>query len=270
MYKKILLTFFALMFVLSLSGNSYSVEVTALMSEAFQDGKVIVMGEGVASLKAKGGKARLMALRAAKADAYRKLLEFVQGVSLTGENTISDQVDIKTKVQGIVRGAVEVKSDYDDGVGLVYLELAITGEDSLSSQLLPQLITTDSVNRFSSTMKFEEGKSFDGLIVNVQGTEFKPALLNNILTKDGKVVYEPSVVSPSVLALRGAAEYTNDIGKAKAALEERGSKNPLIVNGESIVNVTDVVVSLDSANSIISSNKDGNFLESAKVVFVLD
>lgn len=270
------LAFFMVSFLFCQVNNSYAVKVTSNLDEAFKTGKIVVKGEGVAPHNAKGGKARLMALRAAKADAYRLLLELVRGVSLTGEKTISDQIDIVTTVEGIVMGAVEVSSGFDDGLAEVYLELQVTGEGSLAALLLPQLVTDfasgEKGNKFSGDpgSKNKETLNYDGLIVDVRGTSFKPALLNNILVRGGDVLYDPSVVSPSVLALRGAAEYTVTVGKARAALEERGSKNPIVVKAESIVNDSDVVVSIDDAGFIFSANENMNFLESAKVVFVLD
>ena len=54
------------------------------------------------------GQARRMALRIAKQDAMRQLIEIVNGVTLTSETTMSGaMVDdvINTKVQGFIRGA---------------------------------------------------------------------------------------------------------------------------------------------------------------------
>ena len=54
------------------------------------------------------GQARRMALRIAKQDAMRQLIEIVNGVTLTSETTMSGaMVDdvINTKVRGFIRGA---------------------------------------------------------------------------------------------------------------------------------------------------------------------
>jgi len=57
------------------------------------------------------GQARRAALRIAKQDAMRQLIEIVNGVTLTSETTMSgamfDDV-IKTQVQGAIRGAYQV------------------------------------------------------------------------------------------------------------------------------------------------------------------
>ncbi|MCB0218849.1 MAG: hypothetical protein KDH09_04085 [Chrysiogenetes bacterium] len=76
--------------------------------------------------------ARLGAQRAAKADAYRNLLETVQGVRVQGETvvenfmTVSDT--IHTRVSGIVRGASEVESHFDGQVATTRLRMPLWGE----------------------------------------------------------------------------------------------------------------------------------------------
>ena len=57
------------------------------------------------------GQARRMALRIAKQDALRQLIEIVNGVTLTSETTMSGaMVDdvINTKVRGFIRGARQI------------------------------------------------------------------------------------------------------------------------------------------------------------------
>jgi hypothetical protein len=60
------------------------------------------------------GQVRLMAERAAKADAYRNLLERVKGVRVEGETTVQDYIArndvIRTRVDGVLRGARIIRS----------------------------------------------------------------------------------------------------------------------------------------------------------------
>lgn len=57
---------------------------------------------------------RLLAERAAKADAYRNLLERTKGVRIEGETTVQDFVAksdvIRTRVDGVLRGARVISS----------------------------------------------------------------------------------------------------------------------------------------------------------------
>ena len=102
---------------------------TLLISMAFSQGVVPQLDKGSVnysdqSISAIGigfipvnvinaGQARRMALRIAKQDALRQLIEIVNGVTLTSETTMSGaMVDdvINTKVRGFIRGARQVGS----------------------------------------------------------------------------------------------------------------------------------------------------------------
>jgi hypothetical protein len=113
------------------------------------------------------------------------------------------------------------------------------------------------------------GARYDGLILDVRGHPFRPALINRIVTRDGETLYDPATVPPEVLALSGAAGYTNDVGKAKALLKERGSTNPALVRADALVRATDVVVGPADAVAIFAANQENSFLERAMIVFVL-
>jgi hypothetical protein len=83
--------------------------------------------------------ARPMALRAAQVDAYRNLLEVVQGVRVDSETEVKDFTvasdTIKAKVEGLVKGAQIVKRDYlSDGTVEVTMRMPLLGEhDSAAS-----------------------------------------------------------------------------------------------------------------------------------------
>ena len=89
------------------------------------------------------------------------------------------------------------------------------------------------------------------------------------MAQNDEILYDPTKIAQDILVERGAGEYTNDVGKAKAILSERGSKNPLVIKAKGVVKLTDVQVSGDDAATIFTANQKANFLEGAKVVFVL-
>jgi hypothetical protein len=68
-----------------------------------------VVGSGVPNPDKPAGQARLLAQRAATADAYRQLAETLYGVRVDAETTVRDFVTesdvIKTQVQGVIKGA---------------------------------------------------------------------------------------------------------------------------------------------------------------------
>jgi hypothetical protein len=252
----------------------------SLTDNAFVTGSIVVKGEGVApadrSLSA--AQKKLLSLRAAKVIALREAAEIVDGVVVNGETTIlgaaarSDTV--RTTVQGFINGAEVIKEVYDpvSETGVVYVSIPLTGPDGLTASLVPEVVPFLSVGAgpaYGGGIGPVPGAGYDGLILDVRGHSFRPALINRIVTRDGKTLYDPATMAREVRARRGTAGYTNDVGKAKALLKERGSINPALVRADGLVRGTDVVVRPADAVAIFAANRENNFLEEALVVFVL-
>src|SRR5512145_2497190 len=97
----------------------------------FEDGYIEAVGTGAPSEQHYGKpQARPMALRAAQVDAYRNLLEIVQGVKIDSKTTIKDFVTesdvINTAISGMVKGAQIVKKEYlSDGTVEVTLRMPL-------------------------------------------------------------------------------------------------------------------------------------------------
>ena len=94
---------------------SFSQGVVAQMEKGsvnYSEQTISAIGIGFVPTNAvNAGQARRMALRIAKQDALRQLIEIVNGVTLTSETTMSGaMVDdvINTKVRGFIRGARQV------------------------------------------------------------------------------------------------------------------------------------------------------------------
>ncbi len=109
----------------------------------------------------------------------------------------------------------------------------------------------------------------DGIIVDVRDFDFKPALVNRILTENNEVLFDPSKVLNQVLIERGCGGYTTDLQKARALLESWGSKSPVVLKGKTVQNVTDAVVSTEDATAVFAYDQQYNLLAQARVVFVL-
>lgn len=110
---------------------------------------------------------------------------------------------------------------------------------------------------------------YDGLIVDARDFQFRPALVNRILTVKDQVVFDPSKIQSNVLVDRGCGGFTTTDGKAKALLDSWGSKHPLIIKCVGVSQHTDAEVSQDDAAAIYVNNQKSNLLAQARVVFVL-
>ena len=104
--KKYLLITIAMLGLLSAQGVVTQLDNGSIN---YSDQTITAVGIGFVPTNAvNAGQARRMALRIAKQDAMRQLIEIVNGVTLTSETTMSGaMVDdvINTKVRGFIRGA---------------------------------------------------------------------------------------------------------------------------------------------------------------------
>lgn len=249
--------------------------------QAFVTGSIVVKGEGAAPSD-KGLSAaqkRILALRAAKVTALREIAEIIDGVAVSGDTTVVNaavQSDtVRASVQGLVKGAQVIKEVYDplSEMAAVYVSVPMTGPNGVLGALLPQVIPVlpqvqAPLYQPQAPVETRDAR-YDGLILDVRDRPFRPALINRVVAKNGEIIYDPAKVAQNILVERGAAEYTNDIGKAKALLGERGSSNPLVVRANGVVRSTDVELAPEDAGAVYSANQASNFLEGAKVVFVL-
>lgn len=279
--RKIL--FFSLFFVLFVTAAPAATrdnipEPVTDPARAFVTGAIVVRGEGIApdDMGYSPPQKRLMALRAAKVDALREATGVINGVVVSGQTTVVDASlrsgEVSASVAGIVRGAQVVKEVYDPvtAQAAVYLSIPMTGEGGVAGELMGHLAPAyrRDYPAFQPLVGAAAG-SYDGLIVDVRATAFRPALINRVVTAAGEVVYDPASVSREVLAGRGGAGYTNDMAKARALLAEQGSTNPLVVRAASVINTTDVVITPQEAGAIVTSDRSADFLDKALVVFVL-
>jgi len=280
---KRLITLFAFLFLALpvIATAQQPPQVTTDPAQAFVTGSIIVKGEGAAPTDRplSAPQKRILAIRAAKVAALRELAEIVDGVAVSGETIVKDasiQSDtIRAAVQGMVKGAKVIQEAYDPmtEMGAVYLSISMQGPNGVASQLLPQLPTlppsTAAAYLPPAVPPAAPPQPYDGLILDIKEHQFKPALINRILAQNGEILYDPTKIAQNILVERGAGDYTNDVGKAKAILSERGAKNPLVVKAAGVVKFTDVQVGADDAAGIFAANQKANFLEGAKVVFVL-
>jgi len=213
---------------------------------------------------------------------------------------------IKSTVKGYLKGAMKCGERYDPNRGYaeVCLKLYIRGErgkgglydimlplmkderllpppaPAYQPRLIPEVIpstpATEQKPEVASIPKkpkvappSELVNPHDGLILDVREYNFRPALVNRILTDKNEVVFDPSKIVSSVLLERGCGGFTNDENKAKALLQSWGSNNPMFIKAKGVVRFTDAQVDADEAAAIFTHNQKTNFLAQAKVVFVL-
>jgi len=247
---------------------------TAMPQDALLSGAITVKGEGASpqGLFTQAQK-RIMALRAAKAVAFREAAEILDGVTLTGDTTVlnaSASSDVvRASVEGVIRGAVVLSEEYDPETGAASVFLSVP-MGAVAASILPQMSSiSPGASMYNTSMNATTAR-YDGLVVDARGTGLRPALMNRLVTAGGEVVYDPSKASQKALSEYGPAAYTNDVAKAKALLAKRGSSQPLVVKARGTASSTDAELGPIEAGAVFFSNQHTGFLQAARVVFVLD
>jgi len=273
-----------------------NLNLTDSPAEAIANGYILVAGEGLPMDGGSPARQRMTAIRAAEIVAYRRLAEIVNGVHVSGQTTVRhcalESDVVKTAVNGLIKGARKVHESWNpaEGSAVVFLQLGVRGSDGVAETLYSNYINAAPGRALLQTTAYSPPVAplvaqpaavapvaspaaptvvHDGLIIDARELGFQPALINRIFSSKGEALYDPSKISQKILVEQGAGEYTNSIEKARAALEGRGAKAPLIVKAIGLKTMADLHVGDEDVLRIYSADQKSNFLASAKVAFVL-
>ncbi len=238
------------------------------------------------------GQARRSAMRIAKQDALRQLIEIVNGVNVTSETTVSGAMFddmIKTQVQGAIRGARQIGSPKylsDTSVEVTYevmmadisrvllpmaekaptlkfedVTVAVDGSSSTGSTTVDQGSTADAGPRSGGVT---------GIIIDGTGLGLRPAMSPRIMNQSGSVVYGPGQYSRDYAASNGVVGYAKSMDQAKA--DPRVQGNPLVIRGSSVSGSSgaDMVISNADAGKVARADGGAGLLGNCRVMFVLD
>ena len=264
-----------------LSGISAQGVVTQLDKGSinYSEQAITAIGIGfVPSNAVNAGQARRMALRIAKQDAMRQLIEIVNGVTLTSETTMSGaMVDdvINTKVQGFIRGARPVgqpKYLSDTSVEMEY-SVPMSG---ISDIVLPPVTvpaTTQAPNNnqpAAAANNTTQAGGVTGIIIDARGLKARPAMAPRILDQNGNAIYGPGKYSRQYAVKNGVAGYSKTLETAQQ--DQRVVGNPMVVKGvgTSGTNRTDITISNADVSKIDMANRNYKVLNDCRVLILID
>ncbi|MFH2066968.1 MAG: LPP20 family lipoprotein [Pseudomonadota bacterium] len=223
--------------------------------------------------------ARPMALRAAKMDAYRNILEVIQGVRIESSTTVKNFMmaddSISAQVSGMVRGAQVAKQEYmSDGTVEVTLEMNLQG--GFAQLVLPQdikqvePIKSSSASSSAKSNPKSEPTAYTGLVVDARGLDAKPAMSPRVLDENGQEVYGAAFVSREYAVQQGMSGYSKNMDSASK--NQRVTANPLIVKAIKTEGPgkTDLVINNTEASSLRGAHENLSFLKQCKVIIVVD
>ena len=223
------------------------------------------------------GQARRMALRIAKQDALRQLIEIVNGVTLTSETTMSGaMVDdvINTKVRGFIRGARQVGQPKYLSDTSVEVEFTVPMSGISDIMLPPLTVAAAPVNNTgvggTAAAPTAASGGVSGLIIDARGLKARPAMGPRILDQNGNAIYGPGKYDRKYAVSNGVAGYSKTLEAAQK--DPRVTGNPLVIKGVAIsgTNRTDIVVSNSDVSRIDVADRNGNILKDCRVLILLD
>ena len=264
-----------------LSGISAQGVVTQLDNGSinYSEQAITAIGIGfVPSNAVNAGQARRMALRIAKQDAMRQLIEIVNGVTLTSETTMSGaMVDdvINTKVQGFIRGARPVgqpKYLSDTSVEMEY-SVPMSG---ISDIVLPPVTVpatpqaTNNNQPAAAANNTTQAGGVTGIIIDARGLKARPAMAPRILDQNGNAIYGPGKYSRQYAVKNGVAGYSKTLETAQQ--DQRVVGNPMVVKGvgTSGTNRTDITISNADVSKIDMANRNYKVLNDCRVLILID
>ena len=214
------------------------------------------------------GAARANAIRAAKLDALRNLVEAVKSIRISSETTISNNMVtsdiVRTEVEAMVRGARQVgETKYlSDSSVEVTMTVPMTG---IMDAVLPSAATavppggamppgfeTPTATAAPSVSLTSPGQPITGLII------------------DGSILYGPGNYPREFAVAQGVVGYHKDLDGAQK--DARVAGNPVIVRGvgKSGTLGTDVIIAGNDAQRVSALDGFDEAIGSCRVMFILD
>ena len=252
---------------------------------------ITVKGMGAAPPMPNPAQARMLARRAAVADAYRQLAETVKGVQVDSETSVEMYMVksdiVRTKVSAMIQGAQVVAEQAFDGGYEVTMVVPMFGvQGSVAAAVLtpppvveafpepaPEVIPSmpaDSNTTGSATVAVVgNGPSaaiggYTGLIIDCRGLGLQPVMSPVVKNDRGVKLYGHENLNYDLVIRDGMADYANN----ESMLARAGAK-PLIVKA---IRVEDhnanPVISAEDGNRVLIENGSSGFLNKTAVVFL--
>jgi hypothetical protein len=242
----------------------------------YEDGYVEAIGVGAPPERYMGKpNARPMALRAAQVDAYRNLLEIVQGVRIDSNTVVRDFMTesdvIRASVEGLVKGAKVMNKEYlSDGTVEVTVRMNLSGR--LSQSIMPKAFEKEqgAAPPPPPAVAAPSGDVFTGLVIDARTLGARPAMSPKVVDENGREVYGSMNVDRQYAIQQGMTGYARDLTAAQS--NPRVTNNPVSVKGVKAdgPGKCDIVISNADAERIRASADNLSFLKKCRVMIVLD
>jgi hypothetical protein len=256
--------------------KSERLKLTVKSQDALVNGYILVVAEGK-------GRTQAQARTAAHMVAVRMVANILADLPVA-QNTVLKTVQkdysntISITISGYIRGVQKLETDFntEDKIAYELARLGISAPGELIAALHGELATQPDTRKalFGERLLYTLPAGIpplenDGLIVEVGGTGFKPAVVNRIFASTGELVFDPCTGEKKAIIEATPPLFIGSQEDARRILEKRGLLNLLTVKAEAISSGSDLMVSTDDADKILAAEVERKLLTRRNVVYVL-
>lgn len=269
--------------------------VAAATIETFDKGQIDweqnvirVTGYGAPPSNAPEATAQLLAMRAAKADAFRNALEVIEDVRVSSSTTVENMMiandQIRTNVQGFIKGGQFGEPSYDfKGICTITLVLPISGQsgltpliiDSVKSKPAPPMLPPDLPAPPVAVQAPTPAPAlpYTGIIIDARTVGVKPALYPQIFDADGYLLYGPTVANTQSAEYTTLVAYSRSIESAKVM--PRVGDNPLQLTATNSVKAsngetTDIILNSTASKAFRDAAAASDILAKQAIVIIIN
>jgi len=224
--------------------------------------------------------AELMANEGACTMAYAKLSEMLNGVAVTANTTVitmlTEDQYAKSATQGIIQGARRIEERVDKSgdapKGICRVGIVLRGAKGIQVPAFDYAIrnkTEGSIPVFQPVSPPSGAGNYTGVVIDARGYSLRPAMIPEIVTDDGKLVYGASLVDPEAARSNGLAAYGTSLNSS--SITNRVGSNPLVIKAAGLYGKQDAGVKISTADAVgaLAANATESLLKLAKVAFLL-
>ena len=283
MKNRIVIIFALLMLLLSV--NTAFAALTEQYDKGqvdYEVGVIRVIGYGAPPANASETVAPLLAMRAAKVDAYRNALEVIDNVRVSSATDVESMMVtsdlVKTSVQGYIKGGQFEAPNYDArGICTITLVLPLSGQNGLASLMLNTVKSKPAAPVLpmpeALPMQTPEQAPYTGIVIDARTVGVKPALYPQLFDADGYLLYGPTMVNTQQAEFTTMVAYSRTLEKA-AAMPRVGS-NPLKLSATSAIkasngDTTDIILGSDASKAFRQATSQSDILAKSAIVIVIN
>ena len=225
--------------------------------------------------------AELMAQEGACTMAYAKLSEMLNGVAVTANTTVVNMLTedqyARSATQGIIKGARRIEERVDRSgdapKGICRIGIVLRGPKGVQVPAYEYAVRNTvegNIPVFQAPQTASvPAQNYTGIVIDARGYNLQPAMIPQVYTDDGKLVYGASVVDPQAARQNGLAGYAASLASPQAA--QRVGDNPLVIKAAGLYGNQKAGVKISTADAVgaLAGNATGGLLKLAKVLFLL-